>query len=76
MLSEKVRNDYEYAILQTTLADSFARNSSIHRATTVIRYVTRRSTFRVQEYEPDGPLPAVTIKDFALWRTPLNSNIC
>lgn len=70
MLSEKVRNDYEYAILQTTLADSFARNNNLHRALTVIRDVTRRSSFRVPEYEPGGPLPSITVKDFALWRTP------
>jgi hypothetical protein len=70
MLSEKVGNDYEYAILQTTLADSFARNSSVHRALAVIRDVTRRSTFRVEEYEPGGALPEVTVNDFALRRTP------
>lgn len=70
MLSEKVHNDYEYAILQTTLADTYARNNHIHRALMVIRDVTRRSTFRIEEYEPGGPLPAVTLKDFALWRTP------
>ncbi|MFO1504004.1 MAG: energy transducer TonB [Steroidobacteraceae bacterium] len=70
MLSEKVRNDYEYAILQTTLADSFARNNNLHRALVVIQDVTRRSSFKVQEYTPGGPIPQVTVKDFALWRTP------
>ncbi len=32
MLAEKVQTNHEYAILQTTLADTFARTGNIHRA--------------------------------------------
>jgi TonB family protein len=70
MLSEKVQNNYEYAILQTTMADTFARTGNIHRALSVSREITRLATLHLDEYQPGGPLPTVTIKDFALWRAP------
>jgi TonB family protein len=66
MLAEKVSLSYEFAVLQATLADTYARMGQYHLALAAVREVTASTGMRPAAYTPGGPLPQVSAKDFLL----------
>lgn len=66
MLSEKVKLNFEYAVLESTLAYTHARAGNVHRALMASRNVTAHTGMGMDEYQPGGPLPRISMKDFLL----------
>jgi TonB family protein len=66
MMAEKVALSYEFAVLQSTLADTYARMGQYHLALAAVREVTASTGMRPDPYTPGGPLPKVSASDFLL----------
>lgn len=66
MLSEKVKLGFEYAVLQSTLAYTHARAGNVHRALKAARDVTAHTGMSLEKYQPGGPLPQISMRDFLL----------
>lgn len=66
MMSEKVALRYEFAVLQSTLADTYARTGQHHLALAAAREVTARFGMKTELYEPGGPLPKLSAANFLL----------
>jgi len=66
MLSEKVALSYEFAVLQATLADSYARVGQYHAAIEAARAATARAGMSSQSYTPGGPLPKISDTELML----------
>jgi TonB family protein len=66
MLSEKVALSYEFAVLQATLADSYARVGQYHAALEAARAATARAGMSSQNYTPGGPLPKISDAELML----------
>ncbi len=69
MLSEKVALSYEFAVLQATLADSYARVGQYHAALEAVRTATTRTGMASQPYAPGGPLPKISDSELLLPRS-------
>jgi TonB family protein len=72
MLAEKVRLSFEYAVLQATLADTYARMGNPHSALIASREITKRARMGTEDYQPGGALPNVHLSDYLLTRDLLN----
>ncbi|MEY2855301.1 MAG: hypothetical protein RL030_2433 [Pseudomonadota bacterium] len=66
MLAEKVQLNYEYAVLNYTIADTQARMGNVHRALIASRAATGRVSMDMEKYEPGGPIPLRRESDFTL----------
>ena len=66
MMAEKVALRYEFAVLQSTLADTYARTGQHHLALVAAREVTARFGMNSDVYEPGGPLPKLSASNFLL----------
>jgi TonB family protein len=73
MLSEKVRLAFEFAVLQATMADTYARTGNLHRALSATQEITARTNLRIAAFQPGGPLPEVDERDYLITRDMLNS---
>lgn len=71
MLAEKVALTYEFAVLQATLADSYARVGQYHAALQAVRAATARIGMGSTPYEPGGPLPKISDSELLLPRDQL-----
>jgi hypothetical protein len=71
MLSEKVALTLEYDVLQSTLADTYARVGQYHPAIEAVRSVTARAGMNSQAYIPGGPLPKISDNELSLPRSQL-----
>lgn len=71
MLAEKVALSYEFAVLQATLADSYARVGQYHAALEAVRIATTRAGMTSQAYSPGGPLPGISDSELLLPRSQL-----
>lgn len=66
MLAEDVKRVSEYAVLQATLAQTSARMGDFQGALQASRAATGRTSLQLDAYEPGGPLPKVSERDFLL----------
>lgn len=66
MLSEKVNLLFEYAALQATLANTYARVGEKHAALTAARAATVRTTSEVAEFTPGAPIAANSPENYLL----------
>lgn len=66
MLAEKVQLNYEYAVLQATLANTYSRVQRPFSALAAVRRVTRPVSMRTDPYVVGLPLPEISERDFLL----------
>jgi TonB family protein len=66
MLSEKTHLNYEYAVLESTLAHTLARTGELNAALEAARHVASPMRMNFDSYVIGGPLPKASEKDFFL----------
>lgn len=71
MMAEKVALRFEFAVLQSTLADTYARTGQHHLALVAAREATSRLGMKTDLYEPGGSLPKLAAANFLLTKDQL-----